>query len=44
VSVIDKHHVLRTWSLEELLQPTEEVSNKDRRRMEGVLHKVHYAR
>jgi hypothetical protein len=45
VSVIDKHHMLRTWSLEELLQPvSEDIPSKERRRMEGVMHKVQYAK
>lgn len=45
VSVIDKHHMLRTWSLEELLQPVDEgIPSKERRRMEGVMHKVQYAK
>nr|XP_019014240.1 PLK/PLK1 protein kinase [Kwoniella pini CBS 10737]OCF53021.1 PLK/PLK1 protein kinase [Kwoniella pini CBS 10737] len=45
VSVIDRHSVLRTWSLESLLRPVdEEVSPKDKKRIEGVVHKVQYAR
>lgn len=45
VTVIDKHYVLRTWSLEELLQPpADDIASKDRRRLEVVVHKVQYAR
>ncbi|WWC57830.1 uncharacterized protein I303_100365 [Kwoniella dejecticola CBS 10117] len=45
VSVIDRHSVLRTWSLESLLLPTDEdASPKDKKRIEGVVHKVQYAR
>lgn len=45
VSVIDKHHALRTWSLEALLEPMEEdIPPKEKRRVEGVIHKVEYAK
>ncbi|WRT63607.1 uncharacterized protein IL334_000530 [Kwoniella shivajii] len=45
VSVIDRHSVLRTWSLESLLRPVDEdMSAKDKKRLEGVVHKVQYAR
>ncbi|RXK34972.1 PLK/PLK1 protein kinase [Tremella mesenterica] len=44
LSVIDRHDVLRTWSLESLLGPTDHLTPKDKRRVEGVLHKVQYAR
>ncbi|KAK4684394.1 hypothetical protein P7C73_g5784, partial [Tremellales sp. Uapishka_1] len=45
VSLIDKHYVLRTWSLEALLRPQiAEQSEKARARHEKVLHKVQYAR
>jgi polo-like kinase 1 len=45
VSVIDKHYILRTWSLEALMRPIpEEVQGKERRRLEAVVHKLQYAR
>ncbi|OCF59904.1 PLK/PLK1 protein kinase [Kwoniella mangroviensis CBS 10435] len=45
VSVIDRHSILRTWSLESLLQPIGDDANpKDKKRIEGVVHKVQYAR
>ncbi|ODN75912.1 hypothetical protein L202_05897 [Cryptococcus amylolentus CBS 6039] len=45
VTVIDRHSVIRTWSLEELLRPADErLSPKDKKRIEGVVHKVQYAR
>ena len=45
VSVIDKHYVLHTWSLETLLRSANyEPGSKDQRRIEGVIHKVHYAK
>lgn len=45
VSLLDKHYVLRTWSLEELLQPlADDARDKDKKRREGVIHKVQYAR
>ncbi|WWD06083.1 hypothetical protein V865_004168 [Kwoniella europaea PYCC6329] len=45
VSVIDRHSILRTWSLESLLQPIgDDVNPKDKKRIEGVVHKVQYAR
>ncbi|WVR03341.1 hypothetical protein IAU60_000332 [Kwoniella sp. DSM 27419] len=45
VSVIDRHSVLRTWSLESLLRPLDEdMPSKDRKRIEGVVHKVQYAK
>ena len=45
VSVIDKHYTLQTWSLEALLWPMkEDVTPKEKRRIEGVIYKVQYAR
>ncbi|WVQ80413.1 hypothetical protein IAT38_002518 [Cryptococcus sp. DSM 104549] len=45
VSVIDRHQVLRTWSLESLLRPvSEDATPKEKKRIEGVLHKVQYAK
>ncbi|OCF44225.1 PLK/PLK1 protein kinase [Kwoniella heveanensis CBS 569] len=45
VSVIDRHSVLRTWSLAALLGPQDDdLSPKDKKRIEGVVHKVQYAR
>jgi len=45
VSAIDKHSVLRTWSLEALVTPIpDDMPEKDKRRMMGVIHKVAYAR
>ncbi|WWC85535.1 uncharacterized protein L201_000399 [Kwoniella dendrophila CBS 6074] len=46
VSVIDRHNVLRTWSLASLLDPTDkdDLSPKDKKRIDGVIHKVQYAR
>lgn len=43
VSVIDKHYVLRTWSLEALLGPLPS-DPKDRKRVESTLQKLNYAR
>jgi hypothetical protein len=45
VSIIDKSYKLRTWSLEELMRPMgEDASPKDKKRVEGVVYKVQYAR
>ena len=45
ITIIDKHYALRTWSLEELMQPAaDDMASKDRRRLEVVVHKVQYAR
>ena len=45
ISVIDRHMVLRTWSLEALLAPMDrDTPSKERKRVEGVIHKLTYAR
>ncbi|ORX33581.1 kinase-like domain-containing protein [Kockovaella imperatae] len=45
VSIIDKSYTLRTWSLEALLTPlADDVSPRERKRIEGVIHKLSYAR
>ncbi|KAL7418900.1 Cell cycle serine/threonine-protein kinase cdc5/MSD2 [Cryptotrichosporon argae] len=45
VSIIDKHNALSTWSLEALLAPLDDdVSARERKMVEGVLHKLQYAR
>ncbi|WVQ94034.1 hypothetical protein IAU59_001112 [Kwoniella sp. CBS 9459] len=45
VSVIDRHSTLRTWSLEALLGPqSDDLSPKDKKRIESVVHKVQYAK
>jgi hypothetical protein len=45
VSVIDKTYKLRTWSLEVLMRPMgEDIPLKERKKVEGVIHKLHYAR
>ncbi|ORY31914.1 kinase-like domain-containing protein [Naematelia encephala] len=45
VSIIDKHYALHTWSLQVLLRPlSDDVPSKERRRIEGVIHKVQYAK
>ncbi|KIR55150.1 PLK/PLK1 protein kinase [Cryptococcus gattii Ru294] len=45
VTVIDRHSVMRTWSLEELLRPLDDdLSPKDKKRIEGIVHKVQYAK
>lgn len=44
ISMIDKKYVLRTWSLEALLQPTDGLDEREQRRVQAVLHKVQYAR
>ncbi|OXB34238.1 polo-like kinase 1 [Cryptococcus neoformans] len=36
---------MRTWSLEELLRPLDDdLSPKDKKRIEGIVHKVQYAK
>lgn len=42
--MIDKKYVLRTWSLESLLQPLDDLDEKGQKRVQAVLHKVGYAR
>lgn len=43
MSFIDKHYVLRTWSLEQLLAPLgAEMGEKDKKRIESVIHKTSY--
>ncbi|WVN87353.1 uncharacterized protein L203_102531 [Cryptococcus depauperatus CBS 7841] len=45
VTVIDRHSVIRTWSLEKLLRPVgDHATAKEKRKIEGVIHKIQYAR
>jgi hypothetical protein len=45
VSIIDKSYTLRTWSLEALMKPMgDDISPKERKRVEGVIYKVQYTR
>jgi hypothetical protein len=42
VTVIDRRNALKTWSLEALLRPITETDPKEKRRMEGLVHKIEY--